>query len=169
MLLEHIRSFYAYNAWANEKILAKAADVPHADFIAPVEGVSFGSLWHTLSHTLLVQQNWLRRWQGVKRVEWTDLGVFAPDFVTLRTKWTDIEGETQAFISTLDEAALGRMVDYISSAGKQFGYPLGHLMLHQVNHATQHRSEAAVILTRVGRSPGNWDYPFYLDEFGLNA
>jgi uncharacterized damage-inducible protein DinB len=36
-------------------------------------------------------------------------------------------------------------------------------MTHQVNHATQHRSEAAVMLTRHGCSPGGMDLLYYID------
>ena len=36
-------------------------------------------------------------------------------------------------------------------------------MLHQVNHATQHRSEVAAMLTGFGHSPGWLDLIRYLD------
>jgi uncharacterized damage-inducible protein DinB len=36
-------------------------------------------------------------------------------------------------------------------------------MIHQVNHATQHRSECAAILTHFGCSPGDLDYLVYQD------
>jgi uncharacterized damage-inducible protein DinB len=35
-------------------------------------------------------------------------------------------------------------------------------MLHQANHATQHRSEVAAMLTQFGQSPGWLDLIFYL-------
>jgi uncharacterized damage-inducible protein DinB len=44
---------------------------------------------------------------------------------------------------------------------------LGHLMAHVVNHGTQHRSEAAAILTGLGRSPGDLDLSLFLTERGL--
>ena len=42
-------------------------------------------------------------------------------------------------------------------------------MLHQANHATQHRSEAALLLTRAGASPGWLDFLVFLDERAATA
>ena len=36
-------------------------------------------------------------------------------------------------------------------------------MVHQVNHATQHRSETALLLTQAGHSPGDLDFLRYFD------
>ena len=38
------------------------------------------------------------------------------------------------------------------------------MLPHLVNHGTQHRSEAALLLTQAGRSPGEIDLIFYLEE-----
>lgn len=42
--------------------------------------------------------------------------------------------------------------------------PLWDMMWHVVNHSMQHRSEAAMALTALGRSPGDVDLLDYLDE-----
>ena len=47
----------------------------------------------------------------------------------------------------LGEPDLARVVSYVNFQGETWAYPLWQQLLHQVNHATQHRSEAALLLT----------------------
>ena len=42
--------------------------------------------------------------------------------------------------------------------------PIWQVLSHVANHGTQHRSEAAEMLTAIGRSPGELDLIFYLIE-----
>ena len=53
---------------------------------------------------------------------------------------------------------------YVNFQGETWTYPLWQQLLHQVNHATQHRSEVAAQLTRFRHSPGWLDFLVYLDE-----
>ena len=43
------------------------------------------------------------------------------------------------------------------------GVAIWQMLLHLLNHGTQHRSEAALLLTQVGRSPGDLDLIDYLE------
>jgi len=38
------------------------------------------------------------------------------------------------------------------------------MLAHLANHGTQHRAEAAALLTAVGRSPGELDMIFFSEE-----
>jgi uncharacterized damage-inducible protein DinB len=44
------------------------------------------------------------------------------------------------------------------------GVPIWVMLVHVVNHGTQHRAEAATILTAHGRSPGELDLINYAEE-----
>jgi len=50
------------------------------------------------------------------------------------------------------------------AAEPRAAYPLWQQVVHQVNHATQHRSEIAATLTRFGHSPGDLDLLVFVDE-----
>ena len=81
----------------------------------------------------------------------------------IRTRWDEIERDTQGFLGRLDDARLGETIAYTNFQGERWAYPLWQQMIHQVNHATQHRSEAAMLLTRLGHSPGGLDLLYFVD------
>jgi len=39
-----------------------------------------------------------------------------------------------------------------------------HILLDLIIHATQHRSEAAALLTSYGQSPGDFDFIMFMNE-----
>ena len=70
----------------------------------------------------------------------------------------------RAFLVALKDDDLNQVVRYTSTKGKPFENTLWHLLLHVVNHGTQHRSEAAILLTEYGASPGDLDFILFLRE-----
>ncbi|MCH8009676.1 MAG: hypothetical protein IIC91_12525 [Chloroflexi bacterium] len=61
--LDHIRSLYDYNAWANEHVLDAASSLGE-DKLAEELGASFGSVQGNLLHVLWAQGIWLQRFTG---------------------------------------------------------------------------------------------------------
>lgn len=161
MLTEFIRTLYDYNAWANRRILDTSARLAPEQFLAKV-GASFDSVRDTLVHIMAAQWIWLSRWQGASPRALLPPEHF-PDLEAIQARWDQIEGDTQAFISGLDDARLTQVIAYTNTRGEPFAHPLWQLMAHQVNHATQHRSEVAVMLTQFSHSPGALDLLVYFD------
>ena len=166
------RMLFAYNAWANEKILARAAEVPEADYFADAPGFSFGSLHVTLVHSFVADVIWLSRWRGVLPPEAlsdprrSDLigANEVTSFEQLAALWGELEALRSEWLAGLTDEAVDSVLTYRNSAGNEFTEPLEELMLHDVNHGTQFRSEAAVRLTQLGYSPGDLDLIVYLRE-----
>jgi len=161
MLTAVIRNLYDYSAWANARILDTAAHLTPEQFLAP-GGASFDSVRDTLVHTMNAQWLYLERWQGRSPRAWPEASAFV-DLASIRARWEPIERDTQAFVAAVDDARLAAVVEYTNTQGERWAYPLWQQMVHQVNHGTQHRSEAAVLLTKFGHSPGWLDLLYFVD------
>jgi len=159
---DEILTLYRYNAWANARILKAASQVSLEQFLAP-SSFSHGGLRGKLVHTLFAEWIWRRRWEGHSPTEWLTPEDF-PACGSLQTRWLTEEKELFSFIDKVSEEALASTIHYKSTGGKPHTNILWHLMAHLVNHGTQHRSEAAVMLTDFGHSPGDIDLIMFLRE-----
>lgn len=166
MLLDVIRSLYQYNLWANQRILETTSHLTSEQFLAPA-GASYPSIRDTLVHTMSAEWIWLSRWKGISPRAMFEADYF-PDLLSIRIRWEAIEKEMEQFIDQLNPQILSENIAYVNLRGVRWVYPLWQQMLHQVNHATQHRSEVAAILTHFGYSPGDLDYLVYQDELTSN-
>ena len=160
MLIEYFKALYDYNYWANAKILEAAEHVSEAQFIEETKD-GHGSLRATLVHLLSAEWIWRSRWQGTSPVEnlrEEDL----PTLEALRKRWREEERQMRGFLAELGEEEVQRVVRYTNTRGQTYAAPLWQMMGHLVNHGTQHRSEAAMILSRLGYSPGDLDMLIFL-------
>ena len=157
-----ILTLYKYNAWENARILNAASRVTAEQFLAPAS-FSYGDLRGTLVHILFAEWIWRNRWEGHSPTEWL-LPEDFPIFESLHSHWQTEEKALMAFVANLDNNDLNETVRYSRMGGEARENILWHLMVHLVNHGTQHRSEAAAMLTEYGHSPGDIDFIIYLRE-----
>ena len=61
----------------------------------------------------------------------------------------------RAFLATLDDARPDNRFGYTRTSGEPRSQIFWKLLVHIVNHGTQHHTEAALFLTRYGASPGD--------------
>jgi len=162
MKKDEILTLYQYNAWANARILNAASNLTPEQFLAPAS-FSYGGLRGTLVHTLFAEWIWRRRWEGYSPTEWLMPDDF-PAFESLRELWDTETKNLMAFVETVDGTMLDSTIHYHTTGGKPRQNTLWNLMFHLVNHGTQHRSEAAAMLTDFGHSPGDIDMIVYFRE-----
>lgn len=155
---------YQYNAWSNTKILNVASTVTQEKFLAPMP-FPHGSLRGTLVHALSGEWIWRRRWEGTPQNPSLKPEDF-PTFEALRARWVEEESRLVQFVVNVTDDQLYTRFKYVSTDGFHYERVLWEAMAHLVNHGTQHKTEAAAILTGMGHSPGNIDLIVYLNEAG---
>ncbi len=161
MKLGEINFLFSFNYWARDLILEQAARLSTRQLLEP-HTYGHGSLRNELVHILGAEWIWRVRCQEQRSP--TTLLQFE-DFPTvehLQTQWQREEKNMLAYLGSLTEKALEEPVTYRRTGGETRKNVLWHLLLHIVNHGTEHRSQAAAELTAFGYSPGDLDLIHFL-------
>jgi uncharacterized damage-inducible protein DinB len=146
-----------YNAWANHRVLLKAAHLTPADLSAGA-GLSHASVMGTLVHILDTQWYWRTGAQtGLLPLTTLSVADF-PDLRALRRRWDAEDRRLLEFVSALPAQGPLGTVSYRWKGARPRLRPLWHILQHIVNHATQHRSEVGLRLGALGLSPGDLDF-----------
>ncbi len=159
---QDIHLLYKYNQWSTAKILDAASGVTEEQFLAPAP-FPHGGLRGTLVHALFAEWIWRSRWEGTSpnyRLKAEDF----PTFESLHARWMEEEKKLLAFVDGVTDERLSASFDYTSIEGTRHTRILWQTMAHLVNHGTQHKTEAAAILTGYNRSPGDIDLIWFLIE-----
>jgi uncharacterized damage-inducible protein DinB len=159
-----IQFLYRYNQWSTVKILGAAANLTAEQFTAPM-AFPYNDLRGTLVHTLFAEWIWRNRWQGTSpafRLKPEDF----PTMEALHIRWAEEEALLLTFVDNLTDEQLAGRFSYKATDGTPHERVLWQAMVHLVNHGTQHKTEAAAILTGFGHSPGDIDMIKYALEIG---
>lgn len=169
MLVEALRALYGYNRWATERVLGVAEQLTPEQWLAP-GSAGRGSVRDTLVHLVSTQRSWLAWWDGsLPPDEAYRLSLDPADFpnpAAVRAALAAVDQATQAFLDGLSAADLERVYTHTLPNGLVFRLPLWQMLLHVANHGTQHRSEAAAMLSGFGHSPGDLDLLLFFRPFG---
>lgn len=164
MNISDIITLYDYSAWADRRVLEASARVSPEQFVRPA-GPGLGSLRGTLAHTLDSALAWRMLLQHQTLAYFRTLtDEMFPTPALLAQRWEEERLAMRAYLDGLADADLGGVVRYTTPEGDRRERVLWHCLVHSVNHSTQHRSEAAVILTGYGCSPGGLDFTAFLNE-----
>lgn len=161
MDIDDLKTLYDYNYWARDRILDAAAKLPDQLITAP-SSLYYGNLLGNLVHILNAEWIWRTRCQeGISPSTFTLEGRIS-DLESLEMVSKEEEALMRAFLVSLEDEALSKPVYYKRMKGQEQSNLLWHILFHIVNHGTQHRAEAAAVLTEYGQSPGDIDFIIYL-------
>lgn len=165
MLKNQLTTLFVYNDWANGRILAAAEKINAEQLTAPTPD-SHHNLRETLLHILDAEWIWRTRCQErTSPTNWPSEAGYAT-LAAIRQRWAKEEQKLRAYLAGLTDEDLRQVIPYQTTSGEQFENLLSDILSHLVLHGMQHRSEAAAMLTRFGRSPGDIDLITYLREKG---
>ncbi len=145
---------FDYDRWATDQVLDACLELTD-DAWSAESVIGERGIGGILVHALGVRERWRSGFEGRRPT----LALRENDPLLaideLRAAWEVEWAAMRAFVAGIDE-------DRLDST--YAGAPLWQAMVQLVNHGTQHRSEAAVILTAAGASPGDLDIVRYSFE-----
>ena len=155
MKADEVRFLFTYDRWATRRVLAvlDGLDPMVWQRTNVVDERGWGGI---LVHHLGASQRWRIGLETRGEEEGPEPeGEPLPTVDELRARW-DAEWEAvDAWLPSLTN-------DFVATVFE--GIPVWQMLVHVVNHGTQHRSEAAALLTAEGRSPGELDLINYAEE-----
>lgn len=157
MTAAEARTLFAYNRWANRRLLVAASLLSRDDFSRDLHA-SFDSVRGTLFHIVFGEARWLQFWQDGSLFQDPAPEEF-PTVAELEAAWDRIEREQQEFASRLTDDRLAGNVRV-----REHTYTLAELVQHIMNHSTYHRGQVAVLLRQIGHKPPATDYRLFLTE-----
>ncbi len=160
MQSEQIRFLFAYDRWATRRVL-DALDGLDPAVWARTNVIDERGLGGILVHQLGASQRWRIALESQGEGEQPEPEREPlPTVDELRDRWEAEWVAVDAWLPTLTEGFIAHVHE---------GVAIWQMLVHVVNHGTQHRSEAAALLTAEGRSPGELDLINYAEELAALA
>jgi len=149
-MLELIRRLFAYDAWANARVLGALKDGQSPAALAP------------LAHLLVSEKIWLMRLRG----EDTSAVNKSPELsqAECESLFEDMRAGFASYLGSLGEEELGSLLTYKNFKGAEFHTPVGEILTHVAMHGTYHRGQVAKALRAEGHAPADTDYITFVRE-----
>jgi uncharacterized damage-inducible protein DinB len=155
------RHFYDYHFTENRKIWDRyVTPLSHEQFTQHV-GYSHGSVRNQIVHLMSVDEAWFGDLRGVEPSE-----PFPPanfdDRESIRAHWDSVEQSMRDYLVELRDDML--FDKPIEEPEEDKDLIVWQVLLHVVNHGTDHRAQILRLLNDLGIKTGYQDYIFYVYE-----
>lgn len=155
------RHFYNYHFTENRKIWDSYVTQLSPEQFTQSMGYSHGSVREQIIHLMSVDEIWFSELRGVDPAE-----PLPPprgdDRHILRNHWDNIEQMMRAYLAELQDAML--FTKPIKDPEEDQNLIVWQVLLHVVNHGTDHRAQLLRTLNDLGVKTVSQDYIFYVYE-----
>jgi uncharacterized damage-inducible protein DinB len=159
MTITHIQRLYDYNDWAWQQVFPSLIKLDDAAYKQD-RGFFWGSLHGLLVHAMSAEHIWYQRMMGTSPTAMLNPADYA-DFAVVHSQWAEIDGKLCQFVATLSDQDLARQIEYTDTRGRPYSTQLADILLHVVNHSTEHRSQMTPVLFTLSVPTPPLDYIFF--------
>lgn len=144
-MLDHVRQLFAYDAWANQEVLASFERA----------GTPPESARKRLAHILGAEYLWYSRMTQAP----SELAVW-PDLTQQQCAEhaSGMPNLWRKYLASLDEQRLGEVVNYKNTKGEPWTNTIEDILLHVVMHGAYHRGQIASDMRAAGYTPAYTDF-----------
>ncbi len=158
MNADAFRYLYGYHFAENRKIWDTCAKELSGEQFTQNVAYSHGSVHNQLVHIMSVDDTWFSSLRGVELPRPYDSGT-VDDRDAIRAHWDGIEQNMRTYLAALrDDMLFAKPF----SAGEDEHLILWQVLLHVVNHGTDHRAQLLRQLHHLGVKTWPQDYIFYV-------
>lgn len=157
MNLMMFRRHFDYMFQMDRQLWSLIEQLSMEQFDAPND-YSLGSVHEQVVHMMSVQAVWLTRLQGQQARVQTAANY--PERSLIRAQWDATERRWRDYLASLSETDLLNTIESRPSDGRVHQEPVWEVMLHVVNHDTDHRAQVLQAMHSVGGKtmPQDWIY-----------
>jgi uncharacterized damage-inducible protein DinB len=169
MTKDDLRLLFAYDRWANHRLLQVVSGLTPEQFTSDLGG-GFPSVRDTVAHIIGGQWIWLAYWKATTHddVLLEDLrkqreAHFHKDVLSsaaaVRSKCEEVEKEMAELVNGLTDQGMAKLLP-----ARNTRISLAQLMQHVANHSTYHRGQVALMLRQLGAEAPATDFHVFLAE-----
>lgn len=156
MNADAFRHFFAYHFSENRATWERVMLLSPAQFIQEAP-YSHGSVRNQVVHLMSVDDTWFSGLRGAPIPEPLNPADF-PDRQSIRARWDEIEQGMRADLAALrDDQLFEKPLE-----GEDQDLAVWQVLLHVVNHGTDHRAQILRLLHDLGVRTSSQDYIFYV-------
>lgn len=163
MNAEAIRTLYEYHFALNRRVWNRSiAGLTDEQFTRDLP-YSLGSIRDHVVHVASVDQRWFARIRGGALPDRLAPGDF-PDRRAARARWDAVEADMRTHLDGLTDAEAARPVTFAGGRLPRRTVPAWQILVHVVNHGTDHRAQMLAMLHGLGAPTLEQDLMLWLGE-----
>jgi uncharacterized damage-inducible protein DinB len=153
--LDDLESLYAFNSWANARVLETLRALPEADY-EKEQGGGWPSLRATFVHIAGATDAWAERFSGRDATRLATVDDL-PDLEAAARLLLAAEEKHRRLLPTYTPARLAGPFTWKNLKGEEKTAPFWVVVKHVVNHQTYHRGQISTMARRLGHAPKSTD------------